>query len=123
MDHALALVTGPNAPAAARERAAEFFSDRVAADQAAVLRLLVSELVSEAVERAGQRRRVLQLHLACHGRHIHVELTQAGPASEAPADEAGAELRRSILERSTSDWGIDDRAGGRLWFDLEAPEA
>ena len=72
MDRDVALVTGPNAPAAARERAAEFFSSIVGGEDAATLRLLVSEIVSEAVERAGAHRRVLQLHLACEGRRIHV---------------------------------------------------
>lgn len=119
MDRAVAIVTGPNAPAAARERAAEFFSDRVAGDDAATLRLLVSEIVSEAVERADGRRRVLELHLAQHGGHIHVELIHTGPprSAGAPAD---GDLRRQILEHSATRWGADDADGGRLWFELDA---
>lgn len=116
MDRDVALVTGPNAPAAARERAAEFFSSVIGGEDAATLRLLVSEIVSEAVERAGTHRRVLQLHLACDGRSIHVELTRTGP----PADGEASELRHAILERSAHRWGADGREGGRLWFDLEA---
>lgn len=112
------IVTGPNAPAAARERAAEFFSDLVAGEDAALLRLLVSEIVSEAVEQAGERRRVLELHLERHDGRLHVELTRiagtTGPRNE---------IRRSILERSTVDWGADEHAGGRLWFELALPSA
>ena len=118
------FVAGPNAPAAARERAADYFSDIVVGEDAALLRLLVSEIMTEAVERAGHRRRVLELRLERDETHLHVEVAQGGPAMAAPiGGEPGSELRRAILEQATSDWGSDRRGGGRLWFELEMPTA
>lgn len=111
------FVTGPNTPAAARERAVEYFSDLVAGESASLLRLLVTEIVSEAVERAGDRRRVLELHLGREDGRLHIELTHAGAADEGLRND----LRRAILDGSAAQWGADDRAGGRLWFELDLP--
>lgn len=110
------IAMGPNAPAVARERAAEYFSGLLDADREALLRLLVSELVSEAVERCGRQRRVLELHLAHPDGRVHVEVRQAGSGT----NDLCNEVRRTILDRSATAWGADDQAGGRLWFDLTA---
>src|SRR5882757_4338485 len=118
------FVAGPNAPAAARERAADYFSDVVVGEDAALLRLLVSEIVTEAVERAGHRRRVLELRLQRDERCLHIEVAQGGPAMAAPiAGAPESELRRAILEQGTSGWGADRSGGGRLWFELDIPTA
>jgi anti-sigma regulatory factor (Ser/Thr protein kinase) len=112
------FVAGPNAPAAARERAADFFSDIAVGEDAALLRLLVSEIVTEAVERAGSARRVLELRFERDDRRLHIEIACTGP--EAPGGIAH-ELRRTILEEATAAWGADANAGGRLWFELDLP--
>ncbi len=112
------FVAGPNAPAAARERAADFFSDIAVGEDAALLRLLVSEIVTEAVERAGSSRRVLELRFDRDERRLHIEIAYAGPADSASV---AHDLRRTILEQATADWGADDAAGGRLWFELDLP--
>jgi len=101
------IIAGPNAPAAARERAAEFAHDLVGADQAELLRLLVSEVVTEAVERAGDYRRVLEIRLERDEFHIRVDVSPAG----SPADR----IRRSILEQAEV-WDSD--TDGHLWFEL-----
>lgn len=101
------IIAGPNAPAAARERAAEFAHDLAGVDQAELLRLLVSEAVTEAVERAGDHRRVLELRLERDESHIRVAVSPAGD----PADG----IRRSILGQAEV-WDVD--TDGRLWFEL-----
>jgi hypothetical protein len=101
------IIAGPNAPAAARERAAEFAHDVVSPEQAALLRLLVSEAVTEAVERAYGRRLVLELRLERHAGSVRVDVSHAG----SPADR----LRVSILEQAEA-WAAD--ADGHLWFVL-----
>lgn len=103
------IIAGPNAPAAARERAAEFAHDLVGPDQAELLRLLVSEVVTEAVERAGDHRRVLEIRLERDDSHIRVDVSPAG----SPADR----VRRAILGQAEV-WDVD--AGGHLWFELRA---
>jgi hypothetical protein len=113
------LVAGPNAPAAARERAADFFSDVAVGEDAALLRLLVSEIVTEAVERVGTTRRVLELRFERDEHRLHIEIARTGTAT-APAPEEH-ELRHAILEQATAAWGADADAGGRLWFELELP--
>lgn len=101
------IISGPNAPAAARERAAEFAHDLVGPDQADLLRLLVSEAVTEAVERAGDRRLVLDMRLERDEDHIRVDVSPAGnPATG---------LRRAILEQAEQ-WSAED--DGHLWFEL-----
>ncbi len=111
------LVAGPNAPAAARERAADFFSDIATGEDAALLRLLVSEIVTEAVERVGGARRVLELRFERDDHRLHIEVTHTG-ADDLPAGN-GEDLRREILEQATDAWGADERDGGRLWFELD----
>jgi hypothetical protein len=113
------LVAGPNAPAAARERAADFFSDVAVGEAGALLRLLVSEIVTEAVERVGQSRRVLELRLERDERRLHIEVTHTGTA--VLRDGAEDDMRRTILEQATDAWGVDEHAGGRLWFELDLP--
>jgi hypothetical protein len=113
------LVAGPNAPAAARERAADFFSDVATGEDAALLRLLVSEIVTEAVERVGSSRRVLELRLEREDGRLHIEVAHTGTDV---LPEAGDDaLRLTILEQATDAWGADERAGGRLWFELDLP--
>jgi len=112
------LVAGPNAPALARERAADFFSDVAVGEDAALLRLLVSEIVTAAVENAGAARRVLELRFERNERRLHIEITHTGPEAPVPEEQ---ELRRTILEQATAAWGADATAGGRLWFELELP--
>jgi anti-sigma regulatory factor (Ser/Thr protein kinase) len=113
------LVAGPNAPAAARERAADFFSDVAVGEDAALLRLLVSEIVTEAVERAGSARNVIELRLERDERRLHIEVSHTGsPNASSPAEQ---ELRHTILEEATAAWGDDADAGGRLWFELDLP--
>jgi len=105
--HLARIIAGPNAPAAARERAAEFAHDLVDADDAALLRLLVSEAVTEAVERAAGRRHVLELRLERDAAHIRVDVSHAG--------NPGNDLRRSIFAQAAA-WDVDPN--GHLWFEL-----
>jgi hypothetical protein len=111
------LVAGPNAPAAARERAADFFSDVAVGEDAALLRLLVSEIVSEAVERVGASRRVLELRFERDEHRLHIEVTHTG-TQDVPAP-GSEDLRHTILEQATDAWGADAREGGRVWFELD----
>jgi hypothetical protein len=117
----LSFVTGANAPAAARERVVDLVSDVVGDEEASLLRLLVSEVITEAVERAEGRRRVIEVHVDRHARHLRVEVTKTGPPTNggnAGGSSPGA-LRGTILEEATTACGADDHDGGRVWFELD----
>jgi two-component sensor histidine kinase len=110
----LELEGTPQAPAEARQ-VLDGFSDRVPERRLRDVRLLVSELVTNAVRHAGLKagdRIGLLVHLRDSG--LRVEVAEPDPAR---ASGWGLYLVDELADR----WGMDrgGRGGTRIWFELD----
>jgi anti-sigma regulatory factor (Ser/Thr protein kinase) len=125
----LELEGTPEAAAAAREAVAHF-SDRVPERRLRDVRLLVSELVTNAVRHAGlsasdRIRLIVRLHEAV----LRVEVDDPGTGFELrrpepdPARASGWGLY--LVDELSDRWGMDrgGRGGTRIWFELDAAGA
>jgi diguanylate cyclase (GGDEF)-like protein len=117
----LALAGGPLAPAHARAALAAF-ADEIGAAQLAMLRLVVTELVSNSVVHggAGESDRIA-IQITVRRGTIHGEVSDGGPGFTPHAPVAEREtggLGLVILSRTASRWGTTHE-GRRVWFELE----
>ncbi len=118
----LTLQGGPGAARAARS-AVESMRGGLSPETHANLRLLVTEIVGNAVRHGGMTRRS-SIELSFEGRRdvLHVEIADSGPGFEAPtaiessAADSGWGLH--LLNRLASVWGVESRRGARVWFQL-----
>ena len=101
----------------------EFHSDdQVAAD----VRLLVSELVSNAVTHGSQRQREVELVAGVHHHTLRVEVFDGGPGftlgegQSQPNPEAPSGRGLYLLRRLADRYGVDDaNEGGKVWFEID----
>ena len=113
----------PHAIATAREKVVAAAGDKVGVDRASDLRLVASEVISNAVRHGGTRADVRIAALQCDG-FLCVKVTDAGagiapkPRATAPSDDGGFGL--VLVERLTRRWGMT-REGGhtRMWFEFD----
>jgi anti-sigma regulatory factor (Ser/Thr protein kinase) len=119
----------PDAPATARQ-ALEDFSDRVPERHLRDVRLLVSELVTNAVRHAGLRAGDrIRLFVRMHEAVLRVEVDDPGKGFELRApqpDPARASGWGLYLVDELSDrWGMErgGRGGTRVWFELDGAAA
>jgi anti-sigma regulatory factor (Ser/Thr protein kinase) len=100
---------------------------RVEEERLEVLRLLVSELVTNCLRHARLERedRVRLRVLVCRTK-IRVEVTDPGPGFEQrpgpPAEERTSGWGLLIVERLADRWGIDRGEKTRVWAELNCPE-
>jgi diguanylate cyclase (GGDEF)-like protein len=116
----LALAGGPLAPARARA-ALGAFTDEIGPAQLAMLRLMVTELVSNSVVHggAGESDRIA-VQITVRRGTIHGEVSDGGPGFTPHAPVAEREtggLGLVILSRAASRWGTT-HDGRRVWFEL-----
>jgi anti-sigma regulatory factor (Ser/Thr protein kinase) len=115
------LPHGPTAPAAAREAVDVALAGRLAQDGLAELRLLVSELVTNAVRHGLDRRGAVELTLRLAGRCLRVEVADGGAGftpptgGHDPEDPGGWGL--VVVDELVDRWGIDAAGGTRVWFE------
>lgn len=106
------------APAAARRFVDAVLGDDLGAERQADTRLLVSELVTNALRHTGTE---IELFLVRRGSTLEVGVRDYGggrPVKKASADEDGGWGLR-LLERITSRWGVQtERPGKTVWFEL-----
>ena len=80
------------------------------------LQLLVSELVSDAIERSGARAiEDIRVCVTTADGTVRVELSAPSGLPRPTADGWG----RLLLDRLAARWGYDDQPGGaRIWFEM-----
>ena len=114
------LPSNPSAPAQARG-ALDQISGRITAERMRDVRLLVSELVTNAVRHAGGE--VVRLIVAMKGSTLRIEVHDPGKGFElkAPPDDP---LRASgwglvLVEELADRWGVDHSPRTRVWFEMD----
>jgi anti-sigma regulatory factor (Ser/Thr protein kinase) len=114
------LESTPLAPARARY-ALDEIAGRISAERMRDVRLLVSELVTNAVRHAGGA--VVRLVVALEGRTLRIEVHDPGRGFELkpPPDDP---LRASgwglvLVEELADRWGIDHDPRTRVWFEMD----
>jgi anti-sigma regulatory factor (Ser/Thr protein kinase) len=113
---------GPGAPAQARTAVAEWLGgtvDRSALDD---VKLLVSELVTNAV-RHPRNNGSIGLEVRVDGRRIRVEVTDPGegfrkPRIGSPPPDALGGRGLLIVDRIATAWGVTPGRPTRVWFEL-----
>jgi anti-sigma regulatory factor (Ser/Thr protein kinase) len=115
------LPHGPTAPAAARDAVDVALAGRLEQDRLDELRLLVSELVTNAVRHGLDRQGAVELSLRLAGRCLRVEVADGGdgftpPTGEHdPADPGGWGL--VVVDELVDRWGVEAAGGTRVWFE------
>jgi anti-sigma regulatory factor (Ser/Thr protein kinase) len=122
-DVSFELAGGPYAVTAARLALAEI-GDLLDESQAFDVRLLVSELVTNAVQHAqvGPEDSIV-LKLALGDDVIRVEIQDHGPGFEPPADAGGPERDRGwglfFVSQLASRWGVEPGDDACVWFEID----
>jgi anti-sigma regulatory factor (Ser/Thr protein kinase) len=112
------------APALARraldERVAHGFGD----EQSGTLRLLVTELVTNAILHAGAPGTPVLLRVEVGPARLRVEVHDRGPGFEKhdpkPRGSRGG-YGLFLVERMSSRWGVHRNEGTYVWFELDRP--
>ena len=83
------------------------------------VRLLVTELVTNAVRHAGAP--AVELAVVVGPRRVHVEVANAGGAFAArPREDGDSGWGLVLIDRLSDDWGVADEPGHqRVWFEIE----
>jgi anti-sigma regulatory factor (Ser/Thr protein kinase) len=119
------LESSPEAAAAAR-LALDGLGEGVPPGRLRDLRLLVSELVTNAVRHAGLRRGDrIRLVVAVRGRDVRVEVHDPGhgftPRAPKPDPARASGWGLYLVDELADRWGVDGAARGTLvWFELDA---
>ena len=114
------LPSTPSAPARARG-ALDEMEGRISADRMRDVRLLVSELVTNAVRHAGGA--VVRLVVALDGDVLRIEVHDPGhgfelkPPSDDPLRASGWGL--VLVDELADRWGIDHHPRTRVWFEMD----
>jgi len=114
------LPSTASAPARARG-ALDQLGDRISAERMRDVRLLVSELVTNAVRHAGGE--AVRLIVALEGSTLRIEVHDPGSGFELkpPPDDP---LRASgwglvLVEELADRWGVDRNPRTRVWFEMD----
>jgi len=120
----LDLPMDPSAVAAARRAVEQHLGPAGRADESAVVKLLVSELVTNAVRHGGAPDIVLRLAVAAEC--IRVEVTDGGPgfqraATPMPHSSGSGGWGLFMVNIEASRWGVATEHGSCVWFEVDRP--
>ena len=92
------------------------------------LRLLVSELVANAIKHGGAAEASILLYVEQVGTTLGVAVEDTGPlftpaATERPAQDATSGRGLYLLTALADRWGVERRHGNRAWFELDLAAA
>ena len=122
MFYSESLDNAPSSSAAAR-RVVERLDGEVDEETMSDLRLLVSELVTNAVEHASGTGAV-ELSVRLDGGTVRVEVADRGPGFEyrprQPGDPPDSGCGLHFVGLLAQRWGTDASEGGRVWFEMPA---
>lgn len=125
MTFELVLAHGLDSAAVARH-ALDGLDGRLPADQLGDVRLLVSELVTNALRHAGSEpQEQIRLAVTVSEAAIRVEVRDQGtgfephPLPDDPDRESGWGL--FLVETLSDRWGVEPGAPTRVWFELDLP--
>jgi anti-sigma regulatory factor (Ser/Thr protein kinase) len=116
------LPHGPEAAAAARDAVDAALASQLTSDAMPDLRLLVSELVTNAVRHGHECDGGVELTLDMEGGRLRVEVRDGGagfvptPRDPDPTTPGGWGL--VVVDRLADRWGVEDTGGTRVWFEM-----
>jgi anti-sigma regulatory factor (Ser/Thr protein kinase) len=121
----LELAGTPDSVAEAR-RALGGLATGIAADRLGDVRLLVSELVTNAVRHAGvSAGEMILLSIALDDARLRVEVQDSGggftPAVQEPDPARASGWGLYLVEELADRWGVERGAATRVWFELDRP--
>lgn len=116
------LPHGAQAPSVAREVVDALLDARLGAESLSEVRLVVSELVTNAVRHGKPHEGVVELFVTLGGGIARVEVTDGGdgfepPRGAPPLEEMGG-WGLIVVDRLASRWGIDGGPRTRVWAEL-----
>ena len=113
---------GADAPGAAREALDAVLFDRVDSDVLAELRLVVSELVTNAVRHGPPDGDAVELMVTLGGDVARIEVADGGsgfePPARGPAPENPGGWGLVVVDRLASRWGIEGGRSTRVWAEV-----
>jgi len=111
-------------PALARHTLEDWLPATLAESERGVLRLLVSELVTNSVRHVAGSSQPVVLAVRIGAGTIRVEVRDGGagfaPGTPKPRGADGG-FGLFLVERMASRWGVDTQDGTRVWFELDLP--
>jgi anti-sigma regulatory factor (Ser/Thr protein kinase) len=124
------LPADPRAAGRARRLVTELLACWGRGEDAEVARLLVSEVVTNAVRFAGSHDR-LQIHLAAHADRVRIAVRDGSalrPIVKAARDDDEAGRGMHLVAALASEWGVLDGPSGpepgkQVWFELATPDS
>jgi anti-sigma regulatory factor (Ser/Thr protein kinase) len=120
----LELPRTPKSPGISRRWLEERFAAKLDDRELATAKLLISELVTNAVLHGRGR---IGVRAWSERDHVHVEVTDEGPrfvrGIRTPGLDARGGLGLAILDAEATRWGIGEDATTRVWFDLQRSPA
>lgn len=112
-------------PALARHELESWLPSSLGESDRGALRLLVSELVTNAVRHVKGSRQPVELAVRIDGGAIRVEVHDGGsgfrPSKNPVPRGADGGFGLFLVERMASRWGVDTQDGTRVWFELDIP--
>jgi anti-sigma regulatory factor (Ser/Thr protein kinase) len=120
----LELPRTPESPGISRRWLDERFAAQLDDSELATAKLLISELVTNAVVHGRGR---IGVRGWSEGDHVHVEVTDEGTrfvrGIRTPCVGGRGGLGLAILDAEATRWGIGEDATTRVWFDLQRSAA
>jgi anti-sigma regulatory factor (Ser/Thr protein kinase) len=124
------LPADPRAAGRARRLVTELLASWGRGEDAEVARLLVSEVVTNAVRFAGSQE-MLQIDLAAHTDRVRIAVRDGSalrPIVKAARDDDEAGRGMHLVAALASEWGVVDGPAGpepgkHVWFELAAPNS
>lgn len=117
------LPRGPGAPSQARQAVEGWLADALSRNQLEDVKLLVSELVTNAVRHPKQGQHI-RVEVAVARTNVRVVVTDPGqgfrkPKVKPPPDDQPGGRGLLIVDRLASRWGVTPGRNTSVWFELD----